>query len=113
MSKFQFYFWVVSILISLFYGFFAGRIWIVLWEKYKFCQRVYQFIFNLLGSLYGFALLYYLIYKTQLVIQNNNFAIIHWTDLVILPLAMMGTMGLLPRAMAALAQNIDTVIGKR
>ena len=104
---------IIALLISLFYGSFAVRIWLINPEKYKFTQRVYQFIFNLLGGLYGFALLYYLLYKVNLSFQTNDFKTMNFGDIVILIMAIMGTMGQLPGAISNLARNIHSAIGRR
>lgn len=102
----------VALTISLFYGFFAGRIFIVGWKEYKFLKRVYQFIFNFLGGVYGFSVLYFMLYKVKFAIQNSDFKIFNFGDLFLLILAILGTMGLLPKAMATLAINIANTISK-
>jgi len=83
---------VIALCISLFYGRYAGEIWVINWKDYKPIQRVHQRLFNFLGAIYGFVILYYLLYKLSL----NDFKIMNLVDLVLLIIAILGTMGLLP-----------------
>ncbi len=91
----------IAVCISLFYGCFAGRIFIIDWKDFKFLQRVYQFIFNLLGGVFGFSALYYLINKVFTTSSTVNIG-----DSLIFIVAIFGTMGLLPRAMVGLAGKL-------
>ena len=60
----------IAVIMSLFYGFFAGRIFVINWNEFKFLQRVYQFIFNLLGGAFGFTALYYEINKMYIELSE-------------------------------------------
>lgn len=102
MDKYAGLYIAVSFLVSLFYGSFAGRIWLVNWKDYKFLQRVYQFIFNFLGGVYGFSILYYLLYKL-----HSNIAM-SFADVVLLIVAIIGTTGQLPSAIVNFTRNIGS-----
>jgi len=104
----------IAVIMSLFYGFFAGRIFVINWNEFKFLQRVYQFIFNLLGGAFGFTALYYEINKMYIELSKGDFTKMNIGDPFILVIAMLGTMGLLPMTMATLAKNIDNALwGKK
>lgn len=104
---FNFIYLSIAVIMSLFYGFFAGRIFIINWNEFKFLQRVYQFIFNLFGGVFGFMALYYEINKMYIELNKSDFTKMNIGDPFILVIAMLGTMGLLPRAMAGLAEKLN------
>lgn len=105
-------YFTIALLVSIFYGKFCGEIFVIGWKDWKPIQRIYQRLFNFLGGMWGFALLYYIIYKLKLAISINDFTVMHWSDAILLLLSMLGTMGLLPNAMANLARNIEKAISR-
>ncbi|MCX5701699.1 MAG: hypothetical protein NTW64_01810 [Candidatus Omnitrophica bacterium] len=97
---------VIALCISLFYGSFAVRIWIVNPKALKFTQRIYQFIFNFLSGLFGFSILYYLIYKIIVILRTDDFKSMNLGDLVLLIIAIIGTTGQLPSAIVTFTKNV-------
>ena len=91
-------YWIFAFLMSMFFGFWSAEIFGSKAEKWNTPHHLYQWWFNFIGSLTGWAVLYLLLFARfdwgKSAAVNNVGA----TDILLLLIAFIGISGHLPMA---------------
>lgn len=110
MSNFNIAYLMITILVSLFAA-FVMPIWgmggIGSYVKLPWYEKVRKFIEQLLSSIIGFIVFYYLIEKGIYAVGLKEYNLFNLTDVLLLIISMLGIAGFLSLAVFKIAVNIE------
>ncbi len=112
MEIFDWGYLIVSIFIVLFQAVVLPSVFTANYDKEPRISKIRKFIEQLLSSVVGYALLYYLIRKGVYSIVKGQYALFNITDVLLLAISLIGVSGFLSVAIYTVSIKIPEILKK-
>lgn len=113
MANFDLIYLIVSVVISIFYGIFAEKIFLreKQYRELALCKKIRKFIIHFFGTAIGFSILYFLIKKAMFCLSTNQYNE-SMVDVLLLIIALLGVSGFIPDVAYKIKEGADNIVGK-